>query len=62
LGRTATAKLTSEERCRKAFETETGYVPPVPIHKEGEFVAGVWYDWFLAWRYLESRVTEFIQE
>lgn len=58
--------LTSEERCRKAFEQ---WYPKRHQGEDGlyyddggiglEHVA--WNSWQAAWKYLESRVTEFIE-
>jgi hypothetical protein len=51
--------LTSEERCRKAFE-EVEMSRPEINSLDSESL--VWYrmGWKACWRYLESRVTEFV--
>lgn len=58
--KTAKHKLSSEQRCEKAFlEWFVRSGPVTPI-------AGPYYDWQrnawnAAWKYLESRVSEFVQ-
>ena len=65
MGRNATAKLTSEERCRKAFAEwylTPGVKPPEQIGQMGDHALLQFNAWQAAWEYLESRVTEFIHE
>lgn len=50
----------SEERCRKAFLATFGYNAPALI--DGTAIDALWHGWKECWRYLESRVTDFIQE
>jgi len=52
-------KLGPYERCVKAFEERWG---PRPVD-QASYTAWVYHmeGWMSAWRYLESRVTEFIE-
>jgi hypothetical protein len=59
MAKTVTAKLTSEERCRRAFERTFSLPADEPtITPAGAF----WVGWRECWKYLESRVEEFIRE
>ncbi len=62
MSKNGTAKLTSEERCRKAFEEwfAKGDSPVTPIM--GGYYERMFIAWAAAWHYLESRVTEFIEQ
>jgi hypothetical protein len=58
MSKVATAKLTSEERCRKAFVR----IFSLPAEEPTVTPAGAfWTGWRECWQYLESRVEEFIQ-
>jgi hypothetical protein len=52
-------KLTSEQRCRTAFKERWGSEPI----SEQDHRAWVYHmeGWMSCWRYLESRVTEFVE-
>ena len=60
MGKTATRKLTSEERCRKAFENRFGAEPE--LEPDADYWALNFEGWAAAWKYLESCVTEFIEQ
>ncbi len=68
MAKTATAKLTSEERCRKAFDKwyvggiRDWYAIAFPEIDADLRDAAAWVAWTQCWQYLESRVTEFIHE
>jgi len=57
--KTAQRKLTSEERCRKEFLTRFG--PDTAWKEEPAKWAGLVIGWQACWRYLESRVAEYVQ-
>ena len=59
MAKTAERNLSSEERCRKAFEERWG---PRPVD-EPSYQAWVYHleGWGSAWRYLESRVEEYVK-
>jgi hypothetical protein len=56
--KTAQRKLTSEERCRKAFEEQFPVVHANRYHPDTD---GIWQGWVACWKYLEQRVTEFVE-
>jgi hypothetical protein len=56
MGKTTTAKLTSEERCRKAFEK----LFPLPEATWAPETRAMWLGWEACWRYCESRIAEYI--
>lgn len=60
--RTAERKLSSEERCRKAWEA-WWYPNNPPSFRDKEFEAAMisFNAWRAAWDYLESRVEEYVQ-
>lgn len=67
MGRNAAAKLTSEERCRKAFDRwYTGairdwYAIAFPEIESDLIDAAAWVAWTACWKDLESRVEEFVK-
>jgi hypothetical protein len=68
MARTAQRKLTSEQRCQKVFDewlkqtiwADTSMNWPFGANTEAELVLRNC--WQACWKYLESRVTEFIHE
>lgn len=57
MAKTAERKLTSEERCKKAFEEY--FVATAKT--EGPIKNALWLGWREAWKYLEARVEEFVK-
>ena len=67
MSRSVTAKLTSEERCHRAYAQWFMEQPPILLGAEDTFdydsyERGARNAWQACWRYLESRVSEFIRE
>lgn len=59
MSKPATAKLTSEERCRKAFDSRIWTTPVIGL--PNDMIREILYHgWQACWRYLEARVTEFV--
>lgn len=69
MSKAATVKLTSEQRCQRAFDEwyyddiREWYESAAGDARDNEDVraAMAWVAWSHCWRYLESRVTEFVQ-
>jgi len=56
MGRQAEAKLTSEERCEKAFKEQFNTDP-----EDEEFAwDAVWLGWRTCWRYLQEHLAEYV--
>jgi hypothetical protein len=62
MGRTAELKLTSEERCRKAFEAWIGgsYLEQIARNPQTDR-HHAWMGWNACWRYLQEHVKEYIE-
>lgn len=58
MGRGAAAKLTSEERCRKAFAALFGLDPSEASDGHSAFEIGLWQGWRGCWRYLQEHVAK----